>query len=195
MKMALTTKVKFPHKLNPEEVSLIVRQNRVHFVDVMTLLHKHLGIPDCSINNLYITVNNISWSPPVFYNKSTGDLTENKSENTVEYSTLYFMTPMLYKSDPLTNLSLPVTELVNLEVNYTTFINLIEYNTVKYIIALPPYVAEKISAGREEGKFVWEYDLDLMPGEVDPDRITEWATCLFLNCVVYDGNRNFIPFN
>lgn len=190
--MAFTTRVKFPHKLNPEEISLTVRQDGVHFVDVLAVLHKHLH---CPINNLYITVNSIPWSPPVFYDKSSGIITEDKSEDAVEYSVPYFMPPFLYDSYPLSDLSLSIEELVNLEVGYCTFINLLESNTIKYIIAIPPHVAEKILAGREANKSVWEYNLDLIPGEIDFNRITEWATCLFLDCVVYDNNYNSIPIN
>lgn len=192
--MAFSTGVKFPHELNRKEIVFNLRQDKLHFVDAIAALYPHFNNPEYPMKYLYIIVNNVLWEPNV-YIAEDNTLTEVKNSDRYDtYKAPQFMVPFNTKSSSIKNLHLNPDQLNDVEVGFCTFINLLENDIIKYKIVVPPSVAIQIMAGRGD-KFVWEYNLDLNPGEVDCNRITELATYLFINCVVYDKDWNVVPIN
>lgn len=190
--MSFNAEVKFPHEFNKKEVAFNSRQGKLHFVDAIATLYPHFNNPEYPMKYLYITVDNVLWEPNVFVTENN-NITEIK--NSDEYRAPQFMVPFNTKPNIIRDLYLDPTQLNNLEVGFCTFVNLLESDTIKYRIVVPPTVAVHIMAGRGGDKFVWEYNLDLNPGEIDHSRITECATYLFVNCVVYDSVWNVVPIN
>ena len=196
--MAFNAKVKFPNKLEKEDVEFTVRQNKIHFVDVITTLYSRFSNPNYPIGYLYVTINGVLWEPQIYIHIDGKYISETMTdpENMYNlYKAPHFMIPYIGGISSIKDLSVEEDKLINLEVNYCTLINLLESDQIKYRVLLPPTIARQIMVGRDDNKFVWEYNLDLIPGEIDPNRITEWATSLFIDCIVYNEDWDVIPIN
>jgi hypothetical protein len=214
--MSSTISVKFPNEYDNKDVSFPLRDSKLAFVDVITKLQQELlatelgrdstsNVSTLPLSRMYITIGGVLWKPEAYLtanNRSIVDYVSDYTDEYIPYSPPEFMPAFIGETTSIITTSDIDEETFTtnqVAFNYYATVDIVDTtpnNNLLYRIVIPSKVARKIITPQTVTKpYTWEFILELESNQYDPNRLVEWATWLFNECIVYDNTGKMLQIN